>query len=573
MSSHKEAPGIANDAAADNTDVYAFVSPDKPDTVTLIANFVPLEDPAGGPNFFEFGDDVLYEIHIDNDGDGVAELTYQFRFNTQIRNENTFLYNTGPIETIDSANWNRRQFYSVTKVIGAGGQPGGVPLGTNLACPPCNIGPASTPNYGKLASSAIHTLNTGETVFAGQRAEGFYVDLGAIFDLGILRPFLAAHLAKMPNAPGVNGTAAKNIHTIAIQVPKKELLAPTADGTTIGDADNIIGVYASASRQRETAYNATGTPAPTGNFVQVSRLANPLVNEVLINIPNKDRFNSQNPADDKQFATRFAKPELAGLLPVLYPGVFPHLAKFTGDRADIEAVFLTGLPKGVLKPLTPKNADAATKKAIADFSTEGDGKTLAELLRLNVAVPPTTKSPSNLGLLGLDLAGFPNGRRVFDDVTTIELRALAGAILPLVAPSYVPDAAAGAITQGLTSSNTDVTAGNTVHYLSTFPYLGTPHSGYSTPGNNDPAPDLGAINRPPSSSTIPVGAPQTGVAPKDTGSDTGVLAGAALAGLAVVGAAAARSRTVGSAASAAPGPAPQRPRPRPSRGDVDGSGA
>ncbi len=557
MSSHKEAPGIANDAAADNTDVYAFVSPDKPDTVTLIANFVPLEDPAGGPNFFEFGDDVLYEIHIDNDGDGVAEVTYQFRFTTEIADENTFLYNTGTIATIDSPNWNRKQFYGVTRVAGPGGSPGGVTLGSHLACPPCNIGPASTPNYADLAAAAIHPLTGGVTgqVFAGQRAEGFYVDLGAIFDLGILRPFLSAHLAKMPNAPGVNATAAKNIHTIAIQVPKSELV--TGDGSTATAKNNVIGVYASASRQRQTAYGASGKPVPSGDWVQVSRLGNPLVNEVLINIPNKDRFNSQAPAGDKQFLSHFTKPELAGLLPALYPGVFPNLAKYKKDRADIQAIFLTGLPPGL--------------PGLGTFQNLGDGKTLAELLRLNVAVPPTSK-PSNLGILGGDLAGFPNGRRVFDDVTTIELRALAGATLPLVDPTYKADAAATAITEGLTSSNTDVTANNTVHYQSTFPYLGTPHSGYSTPSDNRRANDLGAINQPPSGSTIPVGAPQTGVGPAATGSDTTVLAGAALAGLAVVGAAAARSRTAGAASSAAsPVSAPStRPRPRP-RVERDGA--
>ena len=219
MSSHKEAPGISNDAAADNTDVYAFVSPDKPDFVTLIANFVPLEDPAGGPNFFEFGDDVLYEIHIDNNGDSVADITYQFTFTTTYQNPDTFLYNTGPIDSLTSANWNRRQFATVTRVAGATT----TPLGANLACPPCNIGPGSTPNYAALATAAIHPLPNGGSVFTGQRAEGFYVDIGAIFDLGILRPFQNLHLTHMPAAPGLNTLLAKNIHSIAIQVPKTDL--------------------------------------------------------------------------------------------------------------------------------------------------------------------------------------------------------------------------------------------------------------------------------------------------------------------------------------------------------------
>src|SRR5713101_8093724 len=176
MSSHREAPEISKDPVADSTDVYAFVSPDKPDTVTLIANYIPLQGPAGGPNFYEYGDDVLYEIHVDNDGDGRADISYQFRFTTVVLNPNTFLYNTGPIESLSSPNWNRRQSYDVSVVSASSDQT----IGTGLACPPCNIGPLSTPNYPALAAQAVHNLGSGITVFAGQRAEGFYVDLGSI---------------------------------------------------------------------------------------------------------------------------------------------------------------------------------------------------------------------------------------------------------------------------------------------------------------------------------------------------------------------------------------------------------
>ncbi len=546
MSSHKEAPGIANDAAADNTDVYAFVSPDDPNagTVTLIANFVPLQNPAGGPNFYEFGDDVLYEIHVDNDGDGKPNVTFQFRFTTEVGNPDTFLYNTGPIDSISSANWNRKQFYTVQSVVGNAAP---VTLGSHLACPPCNIGPASTPDYPKLAGEAIHALPGGITVFAGQRAEGFYVDLGAIFDLGILRPFLEVHLAKMPKAPGINSTKAVNIDTIAIKVPKALLLAAGADGTTPGDKNNVIGVYASASRQRSLQYNTDGTKTPSGAMVQVSRLGNPLVNEVLIPIPKKDGFNSNDPVDDSQYATNVTKPELAGLFAALYPGVFPRLAKYTKPRADLAAVLLTGIPSGVVPgfpgnlPTTPAGQSAPTQ---------------ADLLRLNVAIAPKTTKPSNLGLLGGDIAGFPNGRRVFDDVATIELRAIAGAILPLVDTSFKADAAAGAITPGLTSSNTDVSARNTVHYLSTFPYLGTPHSGYRNPNNNTPASDLGAINQPPATGPIPVGPPQTGIGPTDNATNTGLLVGGAAVLAGAVAVAAARRPAPSSSV-------PPRPRPRP----------
>lgn len=541
MSSHKEAPGIANDAAADNTDVYAFVSPDRPSTVTLIANFVPLEDPAAGPNFFEFGDDVLYEINIDNNGDAKDDITYQFRFTTKLRNPNTFLYNTGPITSLDSPNWNRRQFVTVTRVKGGVS----TTLGTDLACPPCNVGPRSTPNYAALAKSAIHSLSGEVKVFAGQRAEGFYVDLGAIFDLGILRPFLAAHLAKMPAAPGINATKAKNIHTIAIQVPKTDLTLGGYNPTDPTDQRSTIGIYAAARRQQARVYKSDGTVTNTGPFTQVSRQANPLFNEVLVPIPRKDRWNAVDPSADKNFADGVAHPELAALLPVLYPGVFPNLAKLNASkkpRADLLAILLTGIPAGVVP-------------GFQNFT----GTTQADLLRLNMAIAPTTSKPSNLGLIGGDAAGFPNGRRVFDDVTTIELRAIAGATYPLVAPSYKPDKAAGQITQGLTSSNTDVTAENTVHYLSVFPYLGTPHDGFHNPANNDPAPDLGKINQPPGQVGVtPVGPPQTGVVPNSSSSDAARLVGGglALAGAAAVGTSLARGR-VATADGAESDPVPE----------------
>ncbi len=488
MSSHREAPQISKDPVADNTDVYAFVSPDKPETVTLIANFVPLEDPDGGPNFFEFGDDVSYEINIDNDGDGLAEVVYQFKFRSVNTIPTTFLYNVGPITTITDKNWNRKQFYNVTRYQVAEGRSGGRDLadlgrgerlGSNLTCPPCNVGKFSTPDYVPLANMGIHFLSGGRTVFAGQRAEGFYVDLGAIFDLGDLRPFESSHttfggLAKMPQSrPGRNSTKGKNIHSIAIQVPKTDLISNGQRPIEAKDPTSTVGVWAIARRQKARLFEDDGRVVGAGPFVQVSRLANPLVNEVLIPIGRKDFFNAQPPVNDRQFTKFFAHPELAGLLPVLYPGVFPKLDELNKSgkpRADIEAIFLTGLP--------PKLPGLGTFQ-----NTTGTHK--SDLLRLNMAIPPTTTNPSNLGLIGGDPAGFPNGRRVFDDVTTIELRALAGATYPLIDPNYKPDSAAGAITPGLTSSNTDTTAKNTVHYLPIFPYLGTPHAGYDAPADDD----------------------------------------------------------------------------------------
>src|SRR5947207_9900589 len=170
MSSHREAPEISKDPVADSTDVYAFVSPDQPDTVTIITNYVPLEGPAGGPNFFEFGDDVLYSIYVDNDGDARAEIEFQFQFQTTLQNEDTFLYNTGPIGSLTDPNWNKRQLYSVSVVRSRGrdsddGHGGAKVLAKSLACPPCNIGPRSTPDYDALAAAAVHHLPSGETVF------------------------------------------------------------------------------------------------------------------------------------------------------------------------------------------------------------------------------------------------------------------------------------------------------------------------------------------------------------------------------------------------------------------------
>lgn len=545
MSSHKEAPAISEDPVADNTDVYAFVSPDNPDTVTMIANFVPFEDPAGGPSFEQFGDDVAYDIKIDNNGDGLPEVVYRFTFNTEYTIPDTFLYNVGPIESLTSKNWNRRQFVSLTRLDVTSGRT--QQLADKLPSPPCNIGPFSTPDYVKLANAAIHHLKGGRTLFAGQRAEGFYVDLGAIFDLGTLRPLQNLHVAsKMPAAPGINGTKAKNVHSITLQVPKTDLTSGGRKPTDPTDPRSTIGVWATASRQRVRMYDPKnpGKTINTGPWVQVSRQGNPLFNEVLIPITRKDFFNSQQPVDDKQFARYVTHPELARLLPVLYPGQFPRLAALTASgkpRADLAAILLTGIPAGI----------------IPHFQNSG-GTVMADHLHLNMAIPPTTDSPSNLGLIGMDPAGFPNGRRVFDDVTTIELRAIAGATYPLIDKSYTPDAAAGLITQGLTSSNTDVTAKNTQHYLPGFPYLGTPHNGYDNPSSNKPAPFPGtsAGMTAPVGGMAPVGGVATGLGSVDGGPDTSALVagGAVLAGAAVAaGAAAVAHQRRPSADQAEPG--------------------
>ncbi len=453
MSSHREAPAISKDPVADNTDTYAFVSPDDPGAVTIISNYLPLEAPFGGPNFFEFGDDVRYYIYIDQTGDGKPDITYQFDFHTEVRNPNTFLYNTGTIDSISSPNWNRRQFYSVTRVQGGTSKV----LASNLACPPCNIGPASTPRYDALAEQAIHQLGGGRTVFAGQRLDGFYVDLGAIFDLGDLRPFQNLHIATMmPAAPGVNSLNDFSVHSIALKVPKSDLTRNGSNPTGRMDRRSVIGVWAAASRRRSVIREpGTGTSLESGNWVQVSRLGNPLFNEVIVPMGKKDLWNSLSPAHDKEFLRYVQHPELAGLLPVLYPKVFPKLAGIKAPRADLVAILLTGLPSGVVP-------------GFQNYT----GKTYADELRLNLAIPPTTTNPNPLGLIGGDAAGFPNGRRVFDDVVTVELSSVAGATYPLVDKGYKPDPAASLITDGL--------GPNATRYLTKFPYLGTPQSGYQT---------------------------------------------------------------------------------------------
>jgi len=456
MSSHREAPEISKDPVADSTDLYAFVSPDDPSTVTLIANYVPLQLPAGGPNFFEFGDDVLYEINIDTEGNAEPDITYQFRFTTIVEDPETFLYNTGPITSLHDATWNRRQRYSVTRVDRFGSRQ----LGKGLLCPPCNVGRLSTPDYAaKLARPAVHKLSDGSKVFAGQRAEGFFVDLGSIFDLGNLRPIqelnVYAKKLGLTSAQGVNATKYLNVHSIALQVPIRKL---TQKGRP------VIGIWTTASRRRvEIREPAGGIGVVSGPYVQVSRLGNPLINEVIIPMGKKDHWNCQQPEHDKQFAQYYAHPELAGLIAALYAPNFPHLQKAINEkvvRADLEAILLTGIPPGVVS------------KTFTTFT----GAVQADMLRLNTSIRPTTKNPSPLGVLGGDLAGFPNGRRVFDDVVNIELRAVAGATLPLVDPHFTADAAVGAITQ---FKPPGVGPGNP--YLKAFPYLGVPYDGYDEP--------------------------------------------------------------------------------------------
>jgi hypothetical protein len=476
MSSHREAPEISQDPVADNTDTYAFVSPDAPDTVTIITNYIPLEAAAAGPNFYEFGEDVLYSIHICNSGSGLPDITYEFRFNTKVRNQNTFLYNTGAIASLDDSTWNRRQFYTITKVTGnqhtgttISKQGDSRTIASDLACPPCNIGPHSTPDYPPLAQAAVHALPDGITVFAGQRNDGFFADLGGIFDLADLRPFQNLHSGAIGAASGIdtlNGNGI-NVHTIAMQIPITQLTHKGQRPTSVTSKHATIGVWGASYRRKMRIMGDQNQPAAeSGPWVQVSRLGNPLFNELLVGQGTKDEWNRSAPYGDKKFSSGVAHPQLAGLLNVLYPGVFPNVAKLAASkkaRADLEAILLTGIPSGI----------------VSGFQNY-TGAIQSDMLRLNVAIPPAA-NPNALGLIGGDAAGFPNGRRVGDDVVTISLRAVAGVTYALVDKGYTPDAAATKVTQGVTTPPTG--APGTARFIPHFPYLGIPNDGFHTPVN------------------------------------------------------------------------------------------
>lgn len=453
MSSHREAPGIAFDPAADNTDTYAFRTAGN--KVAIVASYSPFQLPASGPNFYEFGTDVLYQLHIDNDGDGVADVKYLFEFFTEVRNPNTFLYNTGPIGSFESPNLNRRQTYKVTKASGPNLSQREV-IVENAPVPPYNIGPRSTPDYQALADEAVRTGRNGEKVFCGSREDSFFVDVGSVFDLGTLRPVQNLHLISTPAAPGVDTLKDLNVLSIVLEVDVDDL---TRDGSTPTDVMSpkaVVGVWATASRRKGHVLDMPGRPTSAGPWVQVSRLGMPLFNEVIVPMARKDAWNAVGPNRDDEYEQLVKQPELAKLLPVLYPGAFPNLQAYTKDRADLHAILLTGIPAGVVP-------------GFQNFTGAQPG----DMLRLNVAVPPSS-DPNPLGLVGGDAAGFPNGRRLVDDVTTIELRAVAGVTIPLVDPTFMPDAAAGQIADGSYNPANR-------NFTSTFPYIGLPHSGYSTP--------------------------------------------------------------------------------------------
>ncbi len=499
-SSHREAPNILKLPAVDNTDVYAFRSyePGRSDFVTLIANFIPLQDAYGGPNYFPMDPDALYEIHVDNNGDAFEDISFQFRFSQAFRdialpvggkNVAIPLINAGPVTDVEAATLNRLERFEMFVSRGARRRGNGVSTqvtnarqgGTMFVKPVDNIGNKSLPDYAAYAAKHIHEFaiagcNSNGKVFVGQRKEGFGVNLGEIFDL----VNIPAARVIGSRSGGSNSTAGKNITTIAIEVPIACVTrggepvigvwstASTRNSNGAGNAFNPFDNSNSSNNPLARNANALGRAFIDGNFKQVSRLGMPLVNEVVIGLKDKDRFNESEPADDGQFLDYVTNPTLPVLLETLYaaagvkaPTVYP--------RADLVAVFLTGVPNVNM----PRNGSPS------------------EMIRLNTALPVTPKGSQNslgaaacfvdgaltLSAPGCDPAGFPNGRRPGDDVVDITLRVAMGYLLPPGAGK--PASAALPYTDGVLVEDSQ--------FDNAFPYLRTPLPGSPNGANGQPA--------------------------------------------------------------------------------------
>jgi hypothetical protein len=413
-SSHREAPLISGQPQYDNTDVYAFVSPDRPDTTTLAANWLPFEDPAGGPNFYKFATDARYDINIDNDGDSQTDLTFRWTFSDHYRSQDTFLYNTGPVRSLTDPALNFLQTYDLTMIRRVHGTAvSSQTIASNVPVAPSNVGKASMPDYSALRQQAIHPLTGGSggwgdggQVFAGQADDPFFLDL-RVFDL-----LYGGNLKEVGN----DTLRGYNVQSVALQVPSK-LLAP---------GQPIIGIW--SDTQRRTA---------NGLYTQVSRLGNPLVNEVVVPLKDKDRFNASIPWNDAQFGRYVTNPGLPQVIQSVYKIPAPAT-----PRKDLVQVFLTGVP-GLNQPPNARPA---------------------ELMRLNTSIPPA-KSPNRMGVLGGDKAGYPNGRRLTDDVVDISLQAVEGKLLGAKIP---------ALGDGVNANDTS--------FGTTFPYLARPSSGSDVKG-------------------------------------------------------------------------------------------
>jgi len=433
-SSHREAPLTSIDPTGDDTDVYAFTAPDAQHSLTVVANWVPFEDPAGGPNFYKFDPKARYYINVDNTGDGKPDVRYRFRFKDHLRNPNSFLYAAPTVDSIDSPNLNVYQTYDVDRLVyGKGGRwyaqdartkkgkhhkakhhKGGKhhkkgkgryklrhvrEVLEDAFVAPNNVGPKTIPNYDAVANQAITDLPSGGKVFAGQREDPFFVDLGTTFDAINFRRDTGAE------GGGKDDLAGYGVHSIVLQVPEANV---TKDGEQVdsdGDKNAVVGVWASTERKRVQVSGSRSDDDGGDDWVQVSRLGNPLVNEVVIPLGLKDKFNSTQPADDAQYAKYVLNPEVARLMNALF-----GLGVKETDRTDIVLALLQGVPG--LNQQTGKPVDT---------------------IKLNLGTKPSD-SPNRFGVIGGDTAGFPNGRRLTDDVVDIELRVIEGALIGKTSP-------------------------------------------------------------------------------------------------------------------------------------------
>lgn len=427
-SSHREAPLVAADPQIDGTDLYAFVSPDKPNSVTVISDWIPFEKPAGGPNFYSFEPGVRYDINIDNNGDAKADIIYRWVFTNHYRNTDTFLYNTGVVNNLTDETLNFYQTYDLWKICKTGTKK----LADDAIVAPSDVGDASMPNYANLSDQAVYAVKHGR-IWAGQADDPFFLDL-RVFDLLYGGNF---------GETGKDSLAGFNVNSFALQVSASDL-------TKNGDGSGIVGIWTTAERQSVRTQYSDGTQSFSGDYVQVSRLGMPLVNEVVVPVGLKDLFNASKPIDDAQFAPKvqtFGQDpnDLPALVNSLYGIAIPDCDNDPSngiDRTcDLSPVFLTGL-SGVNQP---------------------PAVTASEMLRLNTTIPPCTTDCSTLGVIAGDLAGFPNGRRLSDDVIDVALRVVEGVLIP------GHDPAADTLGDGVDANDTS--------FLGTFPYLGLPHSG------------------------------------------------------------------------------------------------
>jgi len=428
-SSHREAPLTSIDPTGDDTDVYAFTAKDAPGALTVVANWIPFEDAAGGPNFYRFDDRARYYINVDNTGDGAYDVRYRFTFRTRIGQKGTFLYALPGVSSISDAKLNVKQFYDVTRLRYRRGRVVSQKVvARNLPVAPNNVGPKTFPDYVKVANEAIRPVGGGK-VFAGQREDPFFVDLGATFDGVNLRN------ATGNAGGGKDDLAGYGVHSIVLQVPEADV---TRDGKPVAAADArnaVVGVWSSTERRRLQVTNVDA-PVRRSEWVQVSRLGNPLVNEVVIPLKDKDRFNRTEPQDDaRNYGKYVVTPHLAAVLNQLF-----NLGIKETGRTDIVQALLQGVPK------------------VTQIDPNAKNPVPADTLKINLGVPPADKE-NRFGVIGGDSAGFPNGRRLGDDVVDIELRVFGGYLIGKKLPLG------------------DGVDRNDVDFLSAFPYVAPLESG------------------------------------------------------------------------------------------------